>query len=145
MISRSVFDLEAVLKALVGSAVQLTGAFSGAICIRDGETFRYRAGAGPGYSEKLQRYLESTPVFPGRGSIPGRVLLSGKIEEIPDVLEDSEYKIRWPRSAYQPGRCSACPCLANKASRDPSPSCAATLAGLRRASSNWYRPSPTRP
>ncbi len=93
VISRSVFDLEAVLKALVGSAVQLTGAFSGAICIRDGETFRYRAGAGPGYSEKLQRYLESTPVFPGRGSIPGRVLLSGKIEEIPDVLEDSEYKI----------------------------------------------------
>ena len=93
VISRSVFDLEAVLKALVGSAVELTGAFSGAICIRDGETFRYRAGAGPGYSEKLQRYLESTPVFPGRGSIPGRVLLSGKIEEIPDVLEDSEYKI----------------------------------------------------
>jgi two-component system NtrC family sensor kinase len=93
VISRSDFDLQAVLKALVGSAVGLAGAFSGAICIRDGEAFRYRAGAGPGYSEKVQRFLESAPVFPGRDSIPARVLLSGKIEEIPDVLEDTEYKI----------------------------------------------------
>jgi hypothetical protein len=44
------------------------GAFSSAICIRDGETFRYRAGAGPGYSEKVQRFIESAPVLPGRGS-----------------------------------------------------------------------------
>ena len=93
MISRSRFDLQAVLKALVGSAVGLAGAFSGAICIRDGETFRYRAGAGPGYSEKVQRFLESAPVSPGRGSVPARVLLSGKIEEIPDVLEDREYRV----------------------------------------------------
>ena len=93
VISRSVFDLQAVLKALVGSAVGLAGAFSGAICIRDGETFRYRAGGGPGYSEELQRFIESMRVVPGRGSIPGRVLLSGKVEEIPDVLEDREYKI----------------------------------------------------
>ena len=34
VISRSVFDLQAVLQALVGSAVGLAGAFSGAICIR---------------------------------------------------------------------------------------------------------------
>jgi len=93
VISRSVFDLQTVLKTLVGSAVELAGAFSGAICIRDGETFRYRAGAGPGYSEKLQQFIESAPVLPGRGSIPARVLLSGKIEEIPDVLEDREYKV----------------------------------------------------
>ena len=37
-----------MFKALVGLAVGLTGGVSGAICIRDGETFRYRAGAGPG-------------------------------------------------------------------------------------------------
>ena len=70
MISRSVFDLEAVLKALVGSAVELTGAFSGAICIRDGGTFRYRAGAGPATAEKLQCYLESTPACPGAAQFP---------------------------------------------------------------------------
>ena len=57
----------AAFKALVGSAVGLVGAFSSAICIRDGETFRYRAGAGPGYSEKVQRFIESAPVLPGRG------------------------------------------------------------------------------
>ena len=34
VISRSVFDLQAVLQALVGSAAGLAGAFSGAICIR---------------------------------------------------------------------------------------------------------------
>jgi GAF domain-containing protein len=73
VISRSAFDLRAVLKALIGSAVGLAGAFSGAICIRDGETFRFRAGAGPGYSEELQRFIESTPVLPGRGSIAARV------------------------------------------------------------------------
>jgi hypothetical protein len=110
-----------VLKALIDSAVGLAGAFSGTICIRDGETFRYRGGAGPGYSEELQRYIESTPVLPGRGSIAARVLLSGKIEEIPDVLEDREYKIPLASLGSPARALLGVPLLGNKALRDPSP------------------------
>ena len=92
VISRSVFDLEAVLKALVGSAVELTGAFSGAICIRDGETFRYRAGAGPGYGESFSAISKVRPYFRPRLNSRTSVAL-GQDWKIPDVLEDSEYKI----------------------------------------------------
>jgi GAF domain-containing protein len=58
VISRSAFDLQPVLETLISSAVELSGAFSGAICVRDGDVFRYRAGTGPGYSPDLQRFLE---------------------------------------------------------------------------------------
>ena len=53
VISRSAFDLQTVLDTLISSAVELSGAFSGAICVRDGDVFRYWSGAGPGYSEAL--------------------------------------------------------------------------------------------
>ena len=93
VISRSAFDLQAVFDTLTASAVELCGAFSGSICVRDGEVFRYRGNAGPGLSVALSQYLAEHPATPGRGSIAGRVLLSGKVEEIPDVLEDPDYVV----------------------------------------------------
>jgi GAF domain-containing protein len=93
VISRSAFDLQPVLETLISSAVELSGAFSGAICVRDGAVFRYRAGTGSGYSLDLQRFLEERPVTPGRGTIAARALLSRKVEEIPDIHDDPEYAV----------------------------------------------------
>jgi signal transduction histidine kinase len=93
VISHSAFDLQAVFDTLVKTAVELNDAFSGAICVRDGEVFRYRAFAGPGASRELQEHLASRPAVPGRASIAGRCVLSGKIEQICDVLADPDYTL----------------------------------------------------
>ena len=93
VISRSAFDLQAVFDTLVASAVQLSGSHSGAICVRDGEIFRYRSSSGPGASSELHHYLIENPANPGRGSIVGRAVLSRQIEQIPDIREDSEYSV----------------------------------------------------
>ena len=93
VISRSAFDLQAVFDTLTASAVELCGAFSGSICVRDGEIYRYRGNAGPGLSLAVSQYLAEHPATPGRGSIVGRVLLLSRVEEIPDVLEDPDYVV----------------------------------------------------
>ena len=50
VISRSAFDLQPVFDTLMASAVEVCGAFSGSICVRDGEVYRYRGSAGSGLS-----------------------------------------------------------------------------------------------
>jgi two-component system, NtrC family, sensor kinase len=91
VISRSAFDLQAVFDTLISSAVELSGAFSGTICLRDGDSYRYLATAG--VQDDLKQFLLDHPPAPGRGSAAGRVLMSGNIESIPDILEDSDYVI----------------------------------------------------
>jgi GAF domain-containing protein len=93
VISRSAFDLQAVFDTLIASAVELSGSHSGAICVRDGEIFRYRSSSGPGASSELHTYLVEHPANPGRGSIVGRAILSRQIEQIPDIREDPEYSV----------------------------------------------------
>ena len=93
VIAGSAFDLQPVFDTLVSSAVDLCDAHSGLICIRDGEVFRYRGSAGSGQTEALMRYLEDHPATPGRGTIAGRVILSGQIEAIPDRLEDPDFAV----------------------------------------------------
>jgi two-component system, NtrC family, sensor kinase len=95
VISRSAFDLQAVFDTLITTAVRLNEAFSGAICVREGEgeIFRYCAFAGPGVSPELHLHLEAHPAVPSRRSIAGRAMLSGRIEQIPDVLADPEYSV----------------------------------------------------
>ncbi len=41
----------------------------------------------------LANSLEDHPATPGRGSMAGRVLASGKVEAIPDSLEDPEFVV----------------------------------------------------
>ncbi len=93
VISRSAFDLQSVFNTLVTSAVELGGALTGTICVRDGEVFRYRDTIGAEHTSALAQYLRDHPAAPGRSTIAGRVLLSGKVERIPDCLADPEYVV----------------------------------------------------
>jgi two-component system, NtrC family, sensor kinase len=91
VISRSAFDLQAVFDTLIASAVELVGAFNGAICLREGDSFVYRAKSG--IQSDFDKYLAEHPPTPGRGSAAGRVILSRQVESIPDVLEDPDYVV----------------------------------------------------
>ena len=71
VISRSAFDLQAVLDTLIASAVELSGANRGSIFLRDGDVFRWQAA-----SESDPEYVEhvrSHPRSPGRDTMAGRV------------------------------------------------------------------------
>jgi len=90
VISRSTFELQPVLEAVVESATRLCGAKRGHIFRFDGEYLRFAAayGAWPGFTE----YLETHPSRPGRGGASERAALEGRTIHIADVLLDSEYE-----------------------------------------------------
>jgi two-component system, NtrC family, sensor kinase len=90
VISRSAFDLQTVLDTLIASAVRLSGARGGAVCVREGDVFRFRAIVDP--HPEVVRGIIGREVTPGRGAVAGRVLLSRKVEEIPDVKDLPEYE-----------------------------------------------------
>ena len=67
VISRSTFDLQAVLDTLVQSAAALCDATACAIYVRSGDSFHAKAFVGE--SEEFIRYLRANPQRPGRGSV----------------------------------------------------------------------------
>jgi GAF domain-containing protein len=91
VISRSAFDLQAVFDTLLSSAVALSGGFGGTICVRDGDVFPYRATIGG--TPEFAQFLAEHPAIPGRHSTTGRVILTGEVVNIPDILQDSEYSM----------------------------------------------------
>ena len=89
VISRSAFDLQTVLDALIGTATRMCDADQGAIT-REIDGAFYRA-ASYGYSSELSDFIHNTPVQMDRSSIAGRALVEGRIVQIPDVQADLEY------------------------------------------------------
>ena len=89
VISRSTFDLRAVLQTLVESAARLCEADKATITRQIGGVF-FRA-EGHGFSPEFIEYVRDVPVEPERGTATGRALLEGKVIHIPDVLADRDY------------------------------------------------------
>ena len=89
IMSRSAFDLQVVLDAVVRAAVRLCGADYGVAYVLDGDAYRVAASAGG--TPSSTRGSASHPIRPGRDSVVGRVALIGEAIRVDDVLADREY------------------------------------------------------
>jgi signal transduction histidine kinase len=97
VISRSTFDLQAVLNALVESAARLCGADMAAIVRLHGSSFRHAASYG--YTAELHEQMLNFRFEPGRGTAAGRVALEGRVVQIPDIRADPEFVLSAPLAA----------------------------------------------
>jgi two-component system, NtrC family, sensor kinase len=89
VISRSAFDLQAVLDTLVTSAAQLCDANSGIIWLRKDNLFH--AGAATGFSPEEMGFFRDNPRSIHDKSLAPRVLRSRQAEHIPDRSLDPEF------------------------------------------------------
>jgi signal transduction histidine kinase len=92
VISRSTFDLQAVLDTLVESAARICQADIGHIALpTEGGSFRTRASYG--FSPELKAEFAHLEFKPGRESVTGRALLERATVHILDAQTDPEYKM----------------------------------------------------
>ena len=89
VISRSAFDLQAVLETLVQAVARLCMADKSVIMQRDGDV--YRTVAHFGFPPELVQWSAEHPLPGDRASATGRAALEGRAIHIFDVLADPEY------------------------------------------------------
>jgi signal transduction histidine kinase len=92
VISRSTFDLQPVLNALIENAAKLCDAHIGVIHRFDGELFRVGAFYGS-TSAEYREFWRGVELRPGRGWPVGRVGLEHRTVQILDVLADPEFQL----------------------------------------------------
>jgi GAF domain-containing protein len=89
IISRSAFDLQAVLETLVQAVARLCMADKSVIMQRDGDVFRTVANFG--FPPELVQWSAEHPLPGDRASATGRAAGEGRAIHIPDVQADPEY------------------------------------------------------
>jgi GAF domain-containing protein len=89
VISRSTFDLQPVLEALIENATRLCRADVGTVYRLEGDVARLAAACNA--SPEFREFDARTRLRPGRGSALGRALLEGRAVHIPDVQADPDY------------------------------------------------------
>src|SRR6476469_9131734 len=89
VISRSAFDLQAVLETLVQAGARLCMVDKSVIMQRDGDVFRTVANFG--FPPELTEWSAEHPLPGDRASATGRAALERRAIHIPDVLADPEY------------------------------------------------------
>ena len=94
VISRSTFDLQAVLNALVESAARLCDADSAAIHRPKGDFFPFVASFG--YSPEYQRYMREHPIKANDGVL-GQALRESKVIQIEDVQAELDHPLKEQR------------------------------------------------
>jgi GAF domain-containing protein len=91
-ISRSTFDLDAVLQTVIDSAVRLAHADQGNITREEGGVFRARAFSSD-VPEAFRRIISAVDFVPERGTVMGRALLERGPVQVLDVPADPEYRL----------------------------------------------------
>ena len=91
-ISRSTFELDAVLQTVLDSAVRLTHADQGNILREMGGVFRARAFSSDAPPE-FREIISNIAFGPERGTVMGRALLERGPVQVVDVLDDSEFRL----------------------------------------------------
>jgi signal transduction histidine kinase len=91
VISRSTFNLQAVLDTLVESAASLCRADRAAIRLaKDGA---YHHVASYGFTPEQKEYMKEHAIKPDRSSVAGRVVLEGKAVHVVDTKADPEMRL----------------------------------------------------
>jgi signal transduction histidine kinase len=89
VISRSTFDLQAVLDTLVESAARLCRAERASITLPKGEIYRHAASYG--FTDEFKAFMARNPLPIDRGNIVGRVVLEGRTIQVADIRSDPEF------------------------------------------------------
>ena len=89
VISRSTFNLQAVLDTLVESATCLCEAQDGFIFLPEGEVFR--AAARFGFTPEHHKFIETNPIKIDRDTVSGRTAVEGRVVHVADVLTDPDF------------------------------------------------------